>query len=97
MKVVWTDQALFRLIEIEESVASRNPTAAVELTTRLIARGEMLATLWRRGRHVPELPGSPLRELTEGNYRLVYRIREGVVEVLTVFEGHRLLPREDLG
>jgi plasmid stabilization system protein ParE len=57
----------------------------------------MLATLWRRGRHVPELPGSPLRELTEGNYRLVYRIREGVVEVLTVFEGHRLLPREDLG
>jgi toxin ParE1/3/4 len=97
MKVVWTDQALSRLIEIEEFVASDNPIAATELTAKLVARGEALATLWKRGRRVPELPASPLREVIEGNYRLVYRIRESTIEVLTVFEGHRLLPRQDLG
>jgi hypothetical protein len=31
-----------------------------------------------------------------GNYRVVYLIRGRVVAVLTIFEGHRLLP-EDLG
>lgn len=63
MKVVWTDQALSRLIEIEEFVASDNPIAATELTAKLITRGEALATLWKRGRRVPELPASPLREV----------------------------------
>ncbi len=73
-----------------------DPVAAVALTTRLIGRGESLARFPRRGRRVPELPGSGLRELVEGHYRLVYRERAGRVEILTVFEGHRLPPWEDL-
>ncbi len=96
MKVLWTEQALSRLAEIEEFVATHNPAAAVELTTHLIARGESLGRLWRRGRPLPELPGSALRELLEGNYRIVYRKRAGAVQIVTVFEGHRLLPRHDL-
>jgi plasmid stabilization system protein ParE len=45
---------------------------------------------------VPELPRSDLRELVEGNYRIVYRVRGRVVEVITVFEAHRRLPEKDL-
>jgi toxin ParE1/3/4 len=45
------------------------------------------------GRTVPELPESKLRELVEGNYRIVYRVRRKTVEILTVFESHRQLPR----
>jgi hypothetical protein len=37
-----------------------------------------------------------LRDLVVGNYRLVYRRRPETVEVLTVFEGHRLLRRDEL-
>jgi plasmid stabilization system protein ParE len=97
MKVVWTEQALIRLIEIEEFVAADDPAAAIELTAKLIARGQALTKLWRRGRHLPELPSAAnLRELMHGNYRLVYRIGVEAIEILTVFEGHRRLPREDL-
>jgi hypothetical protein len=32
----------------------------------------------------------------DGHYRLVYRGQAGRVEILTVFEGHRLPPWEDL-
>ena len=96
MRVAWTEQALLRLTEIEAFVAADNPRAAVALTAKLIARGEALATLWRRGRRVPELPDSDLRELIVGSYRLVYRIGNGAAQVVTVFEGHRQLPREDL-
>jgi len=41
---------------------------------------------------VPELRREDVREVIEGNYRIVYRVTKASVEVLTVFEGHHLLP-----
>jgi plasmid stabilization system protein ParE len=49
-----------------------------------------------RGRRVPEFADRELRELILRNYRMVYRVRGSAVEVLTVFEAHRLIPNEDL-
>ncbi|HEX9593954.1 MAG TPA: type II toxin-antitoxin system RelE/ParE family toxin [bacterium] len=96
MKVVWTRQAFARLAEIEDYIALDSATAAVAHTEKLIARAEALAAFPEMGRSVPELQGSGLRELIEGSYRIVYRIHRRRIEVLTVFEGHHLLPVEDL-
>ena len=95
MKVVWTEQAFLRLAEIEDFIARDNPPAAVTLTTRLIEKAEALAGFPQMGRQVFEIPGSDLRELIDGNYRIVYRIRKNI-EIITVFEAHRLLPEDDL-
>lgn len=95
MKVVWTEQALAALVAIEQHIASDDPVAAGKHVDVLVARGEALAELPNRGRRVPELMGSGLREIIEGNYRIVYRVGEAV-EILTVFEAHHLLPLEDL-
>jgi toxin ParE1/3/4 len=43
---------------------------------------------------VPEFQLDHVREVFLGNYRIVYRLAEGGIEILTVFEGHRLLPIE---
>lgn len=96
MTVVWTLQALDRLAEIEAFIAEDNAIAAEQHTERLIARVEVLEEHPRMGRIVPEVPGGELRELLEGHYRIVYRLRGDRVEILTVFEGHRLMPEEDL-
>lgn len=96
MKVVSTEQAFARLAEIEAFVAADAPEAAEQLVARLADRGEGLARFPRSGRRVPELPVTDLREVIEGNYRLVYRVRGQIVEILTVFEGHRLFPDADL-
>jgi plasmid stabilization system protein ParE len=96
VKIVWTDQAYLRLAEIEDFVARDRPEAAERLVARLIDRADVLAHQPSLGRALPELPHSGLRELVEGNYRIVYRLREGEVEILTVFEGHRRLPVDDL-
>ena len=48
------------------------------------------------GRLVPELPETGLRELIFGNCRIVYRIHGETVQVPTVFESHRLFPRQDV-
>jgi hypothetical protein len=36
-----------------------------------------------------------LREILFGNYRIVYRLRDGVVEILTVYHGARLFNPPD--
>ena len=41
------------------------------------------------GRVVPELQREDVREVLLGTYRIVYRVREDAIDVLTVFEGHR--------
>lgn len=91
MKVVWTEQAWERLAEIEAFIAREHPEAAAKLVDKLIARGDALARHPDRGRKLPEISSSGLRELVVNNYRIVYRRTASVIEVLTVFEGHRLL------
>jgi toxin ParE1/3/4 len=91
MNVKWTEQAWKRLLEIERFVARDNPRAASRLVDRLIDRGDALAEYPEQGRRLPEMPESGLRELIVNNYRIVYRRTPKAVEVLTVFEGHRLL------
>ena len=96
MRVIWTEQAWERLLEIERFVARDDPRAAARLVDRLIDRGDALAEHPDRGRRLPELPNSGLRELVIGNYRIVYRRTPSAVVVLTVFEGHRLLRPDEL-
>ena len=96
MRVRWTEQAFTRLAEIEEYVALDSPRAAERLIARLLRRASTLARTPNMGRRVLELPGSDLRELVEGHYRIVYRVRPPRVEILTVFEGHRRFPLADV-
>jgi len=96
MKVTWTEQAWERLLEIERFVARDDPRAAARLVDKLIDRGDALAEHPERGRRLPELPESGLRELIVHNYRIVYRRTPKAVEMLTIFEGHRLLRPDEL-
>ena len=94
MRLFWTETAKQDLQAIRRYIATDNPTAAKRWVNRLKirARGALLAPL--AGRKVPELLREDIRELIEGNYRIVYQVFEDRLVVLTVFEGHHLLPRE---
>ncbi len=43
------------------------------------------------GRVVPEIGNSEIRELIYRGYRIIYRIKGEILEIMTVFGGHRLL------
>ena len=96
MKVIWSEQAFSRLIEIQDFIASANPQAAVALVQEIAERGDALARFPEMGRTVQELPGTGLREIIEGRYRIVYRVRAKGIQILTVFEGHRQFPVDDV-
>ena len=88
MKVVWTTQALERLLEIETFIAEDSRMAAEKLIDRPISRADALAHHPDRGRRLPEMPASGLRELVVGNYRIVYRrgseVEPGVAALLGI-------------
>jgi toxin ParE1/3/4 len=96
VKVFWTATAIARLELIEDYIAGDDPDAAARFVDALVEVGDSLAHSPSRGRGVPELPGSGLREVIHRGYRVVYRLTSKQVEILTVFEGHRLLREDEL-
>ena len=81
---------------VEEFVAVDGPAAAERLVSLLIARGEGLGDSPRPGRSLPERLRDDLREIVVRGYRIACRLRDDGVEILPVFEGHRLLDAEEL-
>ncbi|MBZ4417802.1 type II toxin-antitoxin system RelE/ParE family toxin [Myxococcus sp. RHSTA-1-4] len=93
LRVVWTERALRDLRDIGDFIARDDPRAAGLWVGTLVQAAESVAALPRSGRVVAELGRDDIREVLRRSYRIVYRVRSRTLEVLTVFEGHRLLPR----
>jgi len=57
-----------------------------------------LQTFPESGRHLPEFPNLPHREMLLGNYRIIYRYtsEKNSVYVVTVIHGSRLLKEAHL-
>jgi len=92
VKLIWTRNAPEDLISIEKYIAKDNPKKAIEFTDQLIDKCENLKENPDMRRVVPELQIQQVRELIVKNYRIVYRHIAEEIQILTVFEGHRLLP-----
>ena len=101
MKVRWTPRALDDLKAIARYIAEDDPVAARAFAARLKDRAESVAQFPMRGRVMPEMGRADVRELIEGNYRIVYRVLDDACDVLTLFEGHKrfdgLKPRRQPG
>jgi addiction module RelE/StbE family toxin len=98
MRLAWSREARENLVEIEEYIARDSLERAIRFIDALIDHAEaMLADNPRSGRVVPEIGTSNMRELICRGYRIVYRVKADIIEVLTVFEGHRLLRMNESG
>jgi addiction module RelE/StbE family toxin len=91
MKIIWTKEALEKLTEIEDYISKDSPVRAARFVDQLVEHPELLSNNPRLGRMVPEIANPVIRELIFKKYRIVYRLNEESVEILTVFEGHMLL------
>ena len=99
MKLRWTRRARRDLLDIGRHIARDKPLAARRWVQRLRQRARSAAAMPESGREVPEVGRVDVREVFVRSYRIVYRICGDEIHVVTVFEGHRLLPgdvREDL-
>jgi plasmid stabilization system protein ParE len=87
----WSRRATADLLDIGDFIAERNPAVARTWVERPRARAARAATSPRAARKVPELDRDDIREVFLKSYRMVYRILEEGIVVLTVVEGHRQL------
>ena len=92
-RLAWSEHAVTQLAAIAEYISAASPVYAEQTVERVRQRLAQAAEYPESGRVVPEVGAPDLRELLEWPYRLVYRVRPDVIEVLAVIHGRRDLPR----
>lgn len=97
MQLIWTQEALNQLIAIEDFISVDSPLRAHKFVDDIIGyAGTILEETPSAGRMVPEIKNVGIRELIFKKYRIVYRINKNNIEILTVFEGHKLLQNDEI-
>ena len=89
--IEWSEIALDDLREIHEYISKDSKLYADRYVNKLFNRVDQLESHPRSGRVVPEYNNEFIRELIEGNYRIVYKIMQNTVSVLRVHHAARLL------
>lgn len=96
MKIIWSPLAVERVSEIAAYIAEDNPAAAEKWVDEVFTKVGNLQSFPQSGRIVPEANNKAIRELIYGNYRVIYRLEEKRVSVLTVRHGKQILPVEEI-
>ena len=92
MTLLWTRRAIADVQAIKQFIAKDSPHAAQLVTQRVVAAADRLILFPQSGRIVPELADPQIREVVQGSYRIVYRLTEKQVHILTVHHAARLFP-----
>ena len=96
-EIRWTPQAANDLEAIAAYIALDSEHYASLFVMDIVGSIERLSISPQRGRIVPEIRKPEIREIFFGNYRIIYRLRSSVVEILTIYHGARLLMPDELG
>ena len=92
MRIVWAETATSDLDGIVSYIGRSSPRYAAVVVCRIILAVGRLADFPESGRIVPELDDESVREVIHGPYRIIYQLRAGAAEVITVFRASRLFP-----
>lgn len=91
VKIIWTEFALGDLKSIHEYISKDSKGYADKLISKIIGRVDQLETFPKCGRVVPEFDSEIIRELIEGNYRIVYRIHPDHISIARIHHSAREL------
>jgi len=87
MKVFWTDESYIALRHIQNHISQDSDFYAKRTIERIVARESQIGKFPRSGRKVPEYNDDDIREVFEGAYRIIYKIKSDAVDILTVIHG----------
>jgi len=92
VNVVWTQHAIAQLVDIYEFIIQDSSMYAKQMVDRLTRRSEQLGQFPQSGRMVPEYASEDIREVIEGSYRLIYRLRSDRIDIVAVIHSAQQLP-----
>lgn len=91
-EIKWSETAEKDLISIMEYIAQDSPPVAYEKFMEIKEKASCLHAFPERGRIVPELKTQGIiqyRELIIAPWRIIYRITENIVHVLSVLDARQ--------
>ena len=92
VEIIWTDTAIQDLNDIGEYISFNSPKYAELTVSSLFDAPAILINHPKVGKIVPEFASQTIRELIQGNYRIVYRIvNYERIDILTVHNSSRLI------
>jgi toxin ParE1/3/4 len=97
VQINWTFQAKDDLQNIAEYISKDSENYARLQILRIRQRSKILISQTHAGKIVPEIENQNVRELIEGNYRIIYRIvNERRIDILTVHHSARDLTKRKI-
>ncbi|MBI4837921.1 MAG: type II toxin-antitoxin system RelE/ParE family toxin [Nitrospirae bacterium] len=92
-ELIWSERAITDIEDVYDYIAHDSLTYAKYQAEHIIQSVERLREFPESGRHLPEFPYLPHREVISGNYRVIYRYDTDSKEIriITVAHGSRLL------
>ena len=90
-EIRWTLQALDDVEAIANYIARDSTHFAQMFAVRTFEAVRRIQRFPESGRIVPEIKKKDIREILLGNYRIIYRVKDNLIEILTVYHSSRLL------
>ena len=84
MRIVWSPFAIQRVIEISRYIEQESPKNSLSFTQEIFKRVEGLKQFPKIGKFVPELEERNTREIIFSSFKIIYRIEEDRLLILTV-------------
>jgi toxin ParE1/3/4 len=89
--IIWTNTAANDLIDIKEYISLDSILQAALFVEAIYSKAQVLIKFPEMGKPVPELPNSDYRELLYKRYRIIYRLSEQAVYIISIHHSSRLL------
>lgn len=91
VKIVWTELAIEDLRSIHEYISKGLKTVGRQTYRQINIEGRTARTQSKAGRVVPEFNIETIRELIEGNYRIIYNMNQDLIAIVRVHHSARQL------
>ena len=92
-KIIWSPRSISNLESVFEYISRDSHVYASHFVDRIISVIEKIPDFPESGRVVPEYNDSDIREKIFGNYRIVYRLREEIIEIAAIVNAAQLLTK----
>ena len=92
----WTPQALEDIEAICAYIERDSNYYARIFANQIIEKASTLESFPKVGRIVPESNREDIREIIHGNYRIIYRLINDEVQILTIHHSARLLDLSEI-
>ncbi len=96
MSVIWSPLATEKIRDIASYIALDNPSAAEQWIEKIFDAVKQLNDFPESGRIVPEIKRNDIRELVQGNYRVIYKVQNKDILILVVKSYRQILSPDEL-